>query len=136
MIALVNNFGFSPTATAGALTFGNTGADQLAELVILVGQTGEEPGLDPIFNMSQGITSTVVSGSNNRVVAYMDALSLGNDDAVRATFILSKVTPAFLVGNWLVQASPATPVPEPATLTLFGTGILGLMGWAARRKRR
>ena len=28
------------------------------------------------------------------------------------------------------------PIPEPSTLLLFGTGILGLLGYASRRKRR
>jgi hypothetical protein len=29
-----------------------------------------------------------------------------------------------------------TPIPEPSTLLLFGTGILGLMGYTWRRRRR
>lgn len=36
-------------------------------------------------------------------------------------------------GSWLVKAS-ASPVPEPATILLFGTAIFGLFGVAKRKK--
>lgn len=34
-----------------------------------------------------------------------------------------------------INSHPTTPTPEPATMLLFGTGIAGLIGARARRKR-
>ena len=36
----------------------------------------------------------------------------------------------------ILDAGPTTTVPEPATLALFGAGLLGLGGIAARRRRK
>ncbi|CAN5243332.1 hypothetical protein BH09GEM1_BH09GEM1_12660 [soil metagenome] len=35
-----------------------------------------------------------------------------------------------------IDPSPITPTPEPATLTLLGTGLLGLAGFTRRKSAR
>lgn len=37
--------------------------------------------------------------------------------------------------NWTIRAT-GTPIPEPATMLLFGTGLAGLVGARLRRKRK
>ena len=35
-----------------------------------------------------------------------------------------------------IKGDPAAPVPEPATMLLFGTGLIGLVGSRLRKKRK
>jgi len=37
---------------------------------------------------------------------------------------------------FLVQGQPGTPIPEPASILLLGSGLAGLGGWRARRGKR
>ena len=41
---------------------------------------------------------------------------------------------AFDSSSWAVTPITSEPIPEPSTLLLFGTGMLGLLAWARRKK--
>ena len=51
----------------------------------------------------------------------------------RVQLVFSAAGPAFAVDN--VRTGLSTPVPEPATIVLLGTGLLAAMGRARRTKR-
>ena len=41
---------------------------------------------------------------------------------------------AFDSSSWALTPITSEPIPEPSTLLLFGTGMLGLFAWARRKK--
>ncbi len=41
-----------------------------------------------------------------------------------------------LVGNSLVSVADTQPIPEPATIILLSTGIIGLAGWGRRKAKQ
>jgi hypothetical protein len=128
---LINNFGFSPGATDG-VTNGNTGCDQLSGLLALLGVTSTAAIL---ADQSLGLTSTILF-SGHRRVNLVDFLDSNTNDRVATGGVGFPDIISSTVGHYLVGGSPAAaaPIPEPTTFILFGTGILGLLGWQSRRR--
>ena len=66
------------------------------------------------------------SGTN----VYANFMDLGEFD----TFTLTSTSMAFEVDN--IAVGNSSPVPEPATMLLFGTGLVGVAGLRLRKKKR
>lgn len=77
---------------------------------------------------SDGFTSAMATGTwnpiTNAYVLYWDSLTIG-----------PACPPNLCISHWTLQGT-ASPVPVPAALWLFGSGLLGLMGLRWRRKAR
>ena len=81
------------------------------------------------FKGSDIVDPSLRNSNKTKLSLYVNFMDLGNFDS----FTLTSTNNAFEVDNIAVGNTPA-PVPEPATMLLFGTGIAGLV--AARRRKK
>jgi hypothetical protein len=113
-----------PTASAGALKFDGFGTFEYAIVCTACGSGGSDPVSGPLtFVVS-------ASGLDPSDFAEKSTIPPGDTQAFFAADILSGTTG--LTG--LVDASN-TAVPEPGTLALAGTALIGVGIWARRRVR-
>lgn len=71
---------------------------------------------------------TVTSGSWNALFADVTSLSVHID-------VLAGLGKDSGIDNFAIT-SANTPIPEPSTMLLFGSGLAGLVGWQYRKNRR
>ncbi len=141
VIALVNNFGFSPGAQVGQVVTGNTGGDQLSGLVLLLGATLVIPDPNPFptiplppGRLANGITRTeVINGSITQLRAptiFDNADKDANDRVFSGElYQFSPLASGSAYGHWLVRDHGPAPVPTPSAFLLMSTGLLGLIGY-------
>ena len=84
----------------------------------------------------------IFGGTILRALQFLSGPGPGSDTAVfqeaigimnpRVTVFESET---FDRSSWAVTPITSEPIPEPSTLLLFGTGMLGLLAWARRKKQ-
>lgn len=78
------------------------------------------------FGATLGLVTSDLQSPTHNAFGLVGGLSVVDTDTAG-----NAVT---LAGNVTVGGGGFTPVPEPSTVLLFGTGVLGLIGYARRRQ--
>lgn len=90
----------------------------------------------PVTSVNATITSTLLDGSALSIDVNLNdtfqTINIGLND-VRSVSIYSNGYQAYFAMDNL-DVNAGDPVPEPATMLLFGTGIAGLVGSRIKRK--
>ena len=140
VLGLINNFGFSPGAQVDLSIRGDTGGDQLSELVFLLGNPWTSSDFD--LRLASGITSNLIfpgtlkQPPTHRRITLVDVVDISANDGVIGTNQQFDTVRFDSVGHFLVRTSQASPIPEPTTIFLFGSGLAGMAGYRWYQRRR
>jgi hypothetical protein len=93
------------------------------------------PGSGNYFDSSDVVIYLLVGSSPNLPLLSASSFNLKNDDSNGAYYAAAMLKSKTIVeaASWIGATSSIAPVPEPATMLLFGMGLSGLGLWIRRR---
>lgn len=126
--------GGSVTFFGSLNNFGNPPRSVLSASINILGPAGITWDATPIFfypdpvNGSIGAFFDVFANLSVAPGTYFGSFSVQLIDAQSNIITLTQ--------EFSVNVTPGNPVPEPATLALFGSGLAGFAAWRRKRKER